>query len=116
MFRCYTLISFFANCYTTKHNKTFFLITILGSEGKPEERPNKTKDLKDPKQIGFGENEEQFSENIRNEKKIDSDIFSAMKKAQPIKAGQFSFNPKDEQKGKGIKKIKKERKLKFTYV
>lgn len=72
--------------------------------------------MKDPNQIGFGENEEQISENIKNEKKIDSDIFSAMKKAQPIKSGKFSFNPKEEQKGKGIKKNKKERKLKFSYV
>lgn len=86
---------------------------FLGSEDKPEERPNKLKDLKDPKQIGFGENEK-LNDTVKSEKNIDKDILKAMKKAQ-IKASKFSFKP-DNQKGEGIKKKTKPKKYNFTFI
>jgi len=86
---------------------------LLGSDERPDERPNKVKDLKDPKQIGFGQTDEQ-SVKIKKERNIDSDILKAMKGAQ-IKASKFSYNP--NQDGKGVSKKKKpSRKLNFTFV
>lgn len=86
---------------------------LIGSEDKPEERPNKLKDLKDPKQIGFGESEK-LNANVKTEKNIDKDILNAMKKAQ-IKASKFSFKP-DNQKGQGINKKAKPKKYNFTFI
>jgi len=91
----------------------FFIKLMPGSDERPVERPNKVTDLKDPKQIGFGQKNDE-TVNAKKERNIDSDILKAMKSAQ-IKASKFSFNP--TQDGKGVSKKKKTaKKLNFTFV
>ena len=87
---------------------------LPGSDEREVDRPNKIKDIKDPKQVGFGQKADD-SDNT-NEKNIDSDILKAMKNAQ-IKASNYSFNPVNSQKGKGVQKKKNSvKKFHFSFV
>ena len=93
---------------------------LTGSDEQEVDRPNKIKDIKDPKQVGFGEKSDKSeikkSENNKTVKKIDGEILRAMQSAQ-IKASSFSFNPTNSQNGKGIQKKKKAvTKFHFSFV